>query len=272
MRHGVHSEEKEASNYFRDEHLSAFRKCVNVNHRPDDDPGRRGQSYAKGLPGVDIEVLPKEAVKRSDVLTLAKNPAVDVPTVSAAIMAWGRMDQRFCKMLFEESGKEWVDVAEEIRCGGIDRIAAYDRFRELRLKKKLKGTGPAYFTKLIYFFMPRSSAKLKMGYIMDQWAGCSINLLAGREIVLMNVSKTWKIRQDSPDADLSFNVSDRNTAENYEEFCSKIDRLANSFEFTPEKVDRELVSLGGTKTECWRHHVVEHRKRFISTGIKLSVA
>ena len=269
MRHGVHSEQKGASTGFRDEHLSAFRKCVNANHRPDDHPGSQGQSYAKGLPGVDIEVLPKGHVRRSEVLELAKNPDVDVRTVSAAIMAWGRMNRRFCRMLFEDSGEQWVEVAEDIRCGGIDRITAYDHFRELRKKKKLKGTGPAYFTKLIYFFTPCCTARMKMGYIMDQWAGCSINLLAAQEVVLMNITKTWKSRHDSLDADLSFTVSDRNTAENYEEFCSKVDRLANSFGFTPEKVDRELVSLGGKNPECWRKHVVEHRQRFICTGVKL---
>ena len=130
---------------------------------------RRGQAYAKGLPYVDVEVLPERFVKRSDVLELAETPNVNVSTVSAAIMAWGGMDQRFRDMLFRGSGKEWLEVAEEIRCGAIDRMTAYDRFRELRRKNKLKGAGPTYFTKLIYFFAPRSSATLKMGYIMDQW-------------------------------------------------------------------------------------------------------
>ncbi len=216
-----------------------------------------------------MEVLPEGFVKRSDVLELVENPDVNVPTVSAAIMAWGGMNQRFCKMLFKESGKEWLDVAEDIRCGGIDRMTAYDRFRELRRNNKLKGTGPAYFTKLIYFFTPRSTATMKMGYIMDQWAG-SINLLAGQEVVLMNITKTYKSRHDSLYADFSFNVSDRNTGENYEEFCSKVQRLASCLGFTPEKVDRELVSRGGKKPECWRKHVSEQRHRFICSGVKLS--
>ena len=270
MRDGIQSEEDRVGMWFQEEHLSAFRNCVHVNHQPDDGITKEGQAFAEGLPDVDVEVLPEKTVKRSDVLELAGNPDVNVPTVSAAIMAWGGMQIRFRDMLFKGSGEEWLQVAEEIRSGTIDRMTAYDRFRELRRQNKLKGAGPAYFTKLIYFFTPRSSATLKMGYIMDQWAGCSINLLVGREVVLMNIAKTWKGSEDSVYADFSFNASDRNTGKNYEEFCSKVDRLASCLGFTPEKVDRELVSSGGHSLENWRKYVLEHRQRFICTGVKRS--
>ena len=149
MRDGVQSEEERVVTLFRKEHLSAFRNSVQVNHRPDDGITRRGQAYAVGLPDVNVEVLPEGFVKRNDVLELAENPDVNVPTVSAAIMAWGSMDQRFRDMLFKGNGPGWLKVAEDIRRGVIDRMTAYDRFRELRCQNKLKGAGPAYFTKLI---------------------------------------------------------------------------------------------------------------------------
>ena len=86
----------------------------------------------------------------------------------------------------------------------------------------------------------------------------------------MNVVKTWKRQSGGLVPSFSFSVSDQNTGDNYEAFCSAVDRLANCFGFTPEKVDRELVSLGGQNPEGWRKYVMEQRQRFICSGVKPS--
>lgn len=270
MKDGIQSNKEHLKTWFQEERLTAFRKCVHESHSPDDGITRRGQAYAKGLPDVDLAALPEKDVKRSDVLKLAANSDANVPTVSAAIMAWGGMDERCRDLLFKESDPEWVKVAEDIRCGAIDRKTAYDRLRELRSKRKLKGAGPAYFTKLIYFFTPRSGAALRMGYIMDQWAGCSVNLLTGRDVVRMNITMTWKRSRGDLVPAFSFSVSDHNTGDDYEQFCSAVDCLASCFGFTPEKVDRELVSSGGRNPEDWRRYVSEQRQRFIFDDPKLT--
>ena len=256
--------------WFRDEHLSAFQECVRANHDPDDGTTKWGRTFGDGLPNVDVTVLPEKHVKRSCVLKLASNPEVNVHTVSAAIMAWGGMHKRHRDLLFKENGTEWLEVAQNIRCGVIDRMTAYNRLKDLRSQKKLKGAGPAYFTKLIYFLTPRHGAALKTGYIMDQWAGCSVNLLVGREVVLMNVTKTWKRQLGQWVPSFAFRVADENTGDNYEAFCSEVDRLASYFGINAEQVDRALVSAGRTNPEFWRQYVTKQRQRFISSGVELN--
>ncbi|MCY4189346.1 MAG: hypothetical protein OXD30_12765 [Bryobacterales bacterium] len=221
MNRGIQSEEKRTKGWFQAVHFRAFRRCVRANHDTDDRPTKRGRTFDMGLPNVDVSVLPEGHVKRSRVLELTSSPEVNVHTVCAAIMAWGRMHQSHRDSLFKKSGREWFQVAQDIRRGAIDRKTAYSRFTELRRQEKLKGAGPAYFTKLIYFLSPRQETTLKIGYIMDQWAGCSINPLVGREIVLMNVTKTWKRQANDMAPSFGFTVADENTGDNYETFCSE---------------------------------------------------
>ena len=86
----------------------------------------------------------------------------------------------------------------------------------------------------------------------------------------MNIAKTWKRQSGGLVPAISFRVSDQNTGDNYEAFCAAVDRLANCFGFTPEKMDRELVSSGGQHPENWRKYVLEKRQMFICSGVKLS--
>ncbi len=272
MEYGVPSEGECADIWFQDEHLRAFRESVHANHDPDDGNTKWGQAFGEGLPNVDVAVLPEKRVKRSCVLKLASNLEINLHTVCTAIFAWGGMNLRHRDSLFNESGPEWLKVAQDVRCGAIDRMTAYDRLKELRSQKRLKGIGPAYFTKLIYFLTPRHSTALKTGYIMDQWAGCSVNLLVGREVVLMNVTKTWKRQTGRLAPSFAFMVSDENTGDNYEAFCSAVDRLASCFGINDEQVDRALVSTGGRNPEFWRQYVMDQRQSYICSGVKLSGA
>ena len=268
--HSTQSEGKRTEIRFQGTHLRTFQECVRANHDPDDGPTKRGQAFGTGLPNVDVNVLPEGHVKRSRVLELASSPEVNVNTVCAAIMAWGRMHIDHRDYLFNDSGTEWLEIAQHIRCGGIDRQTAYSLLTELRPQGKLKGAGPAFLTKLIYFLMPRRDTTLKTGYIMDQWAGCSINVLVGREVVLMNVTRTWKRQADDLTPSFEFTVADENTGDNYETFCSAIDRLRESFNLTPEQVDRELYSAGGQNSEPWRRYVREQRLRLLCSDLKLA--
>lgn len=268
MNCGIQSEERYATTWFLDVHLRVFEKCLNANHNPDDGPTKSGRSFGEGLPNVDVNVLPEGRVKRSLVLEFASSPEVNIHTVCAAIMAWGDMRRNHRDSLFKQSGSEWFQIAQDIRRGVIDRKTAYSRLTELRSQEKLKGAGPAYFTKLIYFLTPRRETTLKTGYIMDQWAGCSINLLVEREVVLMNVTKKWKRQADETAPSFEFTVADENTGENYETFCSAVDRLKDHFGISAEQVDRALVSAGGRSPEPWRRYVTDQRRRSLCSGVK----
>ena len=179
-----------------------------------------------------------------------------VRTVCAAIMAWGGMCGNHRRSLFANDGRDWLHAAEDIRSGRLDRKAAYGRLQDLRNCNKLTGAGPAYFTKLIYFLMPCGSHGGRHGCIMDQWSGCSVNLLLGHELVRMNISRTWKRskRASRHRPSFEFRVADGNTPDIYEQFCRAVDRQADRFGLDVKQVDRALVSAGEPNPECWRRY------------------
>ncbi|MCY3940477.1 MAG: hypothetical protein OXG29_05255 [Gammaproteobacteria bacterium] len=249
--------------HFCAEHLNVFRDGITEQHNPDDTrDSKPARSFSRELRDADPMALPERRMTRSEVFQLASCPTASLPIVCAAVMAWGGMRPNNWKTLVSGSS-EWLDVAGEIRGGAISRKEAYGQLNVLRRKKKLKGAGPAYFTKLIYFLTPRDGRDLKPGYIMDQWAGCSINLLAGRDVVLMNVTMSWKRQAERLIPKYEFNAADENTADNYESFCCAVDCLSELCSLDVSQIDRELFSRGGSKPESWRRHVVDHRSPYI---------
>lgn len=238
--------------------LKEFCKSRSNGLHPDDTGGKKGQSFAQGLKGVTVAQLPTGKIKRSRVFSMAADlSSVNTVTVCAAVMAWGGMRETFSKRFFSLADQGWLDTAEKIRAGSLDRKAAYCALSDLRQKGKLTGAGPAYFTKLIYFLMPRKADQKNHAYIMDQWAGCSVNLLVGRELVKMNVTRQWHIGKPKPVFD--YQVSEANSGADYEAFCSAIDDLRQKFNITPDQIDRSLVANGGRNKSSWRRYVIENR-------------
>lgn len=141
-----------------------------------------------------------------------------------------------------------------IREERVSRAQSYKLLSDLRKQKVLPGMGPAYFTKLIFFL--RGARKEGTGYIMDQWTGCSINLLAaGSPPVLMNAAYTWASpRRFSAD----FRVSELNDEIRYERFCSGLDKIAE--ELSMSQIDAELLLMSaGRGKGAWRSYVKKHR-------------
>ncbi len=225
---------------------------------PNDPSGKLAKEFGKDLSGVCINGWPKGKFRREQVFELAEeDPSnVNTATVCAAILAWGGMHDKHRKRLFELENKEWLEVACELRKGNLERTKAYDRFKKLRRHAKLRGMGPAFFTKLIYFLMPQKSARFKPGYIMDQWAGSSINLLTGEEIVLMDVQKPWDSNNGGSESKTKFTVSHENDGQNYEKFCEEVNWLAGHLGKCPSQIDRALVSK---RRKTWREYVRERR-------------
>ena len=133
--------------------------------------------------------------------------------------------------------------------------------KTLRDQKELKGMGPAFFTKLIYFLTRRDDPKRKPGYIMDQWVGSSVNLLTGSNLVLLDVTRTWRRSKGWLEPSFVFTVSDENTSDGYEVFCSVVDQLACRFYLCVDQVDQALFSVGGQDPGSWRKYVVAHQAR-----------
>ena len=174
---------------------------------------------------------------RSELLDTNFTKDLNDEELAIAILSWGGMNREHGKSLFEH--KEWIDIITKMRNNEIvTRKETYELFAELRKSKKLKGMGPAYFTKLICFINPNLN-----GYIMDQWTAKSINLIFDNKIVALNNSG---------------HVADRNNAAIYEDFCLKIEYLADLLNLKPIDLKENLFSNGGVNRGKWRQFVVDN--------------
>jgi hypothetical protein len=239
--------------HFQAKHLGFLREC-----RAAFDPA---DEMAGGVPAgwfgyvssqTAAETLPSHRCKRADLFQYASSePRIEL--VAAAILAWGGMHRQHGQQLFER--QRWLELAQSIREGEVSRGDAYDAFASLRADGELPGMGPAYFTKLIFFLMPRSKP---VGYIMDQWTACSINiLLDDPSAVRTDAAYSW-----SGPSKLSsqYVVSDHNSADQYERFCRAIEALAAELELAPGAMELLLLSEGGRKPLPWREYVKQQRR------------
>lgn len=240
---------------FETKSLEQFTLHLEIRRHPDEGSGKKVRTFAEAFPGAMLDSLPDGHIKRSEIFALAADESRNTATVSAAILAWGGMRLANRKTLL--GSLNWLALADDIRRGGFDRKSSYKAFMTLQARNEMKGMGPAFFTKLIYFLLPRNDPS-KHAYIMDQWAGCSINVLCGREVVLMDKSIRWK--PDGVSRAVDFVVSPYNSADHYDEFCEAMDALAAKFSMSPEQIDRAVMGEGGKSPSAWRRLVIENRR------------
>jgi len=209
--------------------------------------------------GAALCKLREEMRMRKDVFDFVKGET-DIVKICDKIFHWGGIHRENQERLKQQRDKTWLEIATDIKAGKLDRVSAYAAFHRLRVGGKLKGLGPAYFTKLIYFLMPKKP-EVPRGYIMDQWVGCAINILTQKDIVLMDSdysnswSKTRKLKQTD-----SYRVCDANTAEDYDRFCCLIEEIAAEISKLPDTTELLLMSRGGRKPLEWRAYVKDNRK------------
>ncbi len=225
---------------------------------PTDDPrGHDVLTFSSPMSGVQQDLLTTGAINRTGLFNLVENKRANIETVTAAILAWGGMRASNRNYLNNAKSRKWLDLSSEIRTGQHDRQSAYAAFLDLRKCGEIPGMRPAFFTKLIHFLMPRSTENKPVGCIMDQWAGCSINLLLGERLVLMNSIHDWKKNKGGFQKRSRYTVSDQNCADTYERFCCAIEALAKELEVDAVATDRALVSQSGAP---WREYVRTQRQ------------
>jgi hypothetical protein len=251
---------------FAPEHLAKFKECfsgplyfASGNTRE----GRGPATWFKNVVGHNSQIVIGElppAVNRQMLLQMARKPTVKTLDLCISIFAWGGMHGNNCKKLFERSPDTWITLADRVRNSEITRAVAYDAFADLRTHGKtsaIAGMGPAYFTKLLYF-LPPEGAK---GYIMDQWLGCSINLLTARNVVKLDHQISWKMKRRLPTVQIDSFVSKINAGADYEAFCRTVEALSDVLgpPWTPELTERALIADGGRRPHPWRDYVVKQR-------------
>lgn len=166
------------------------------------------------------------------------------------VMAWGGQGERACTGAHVKDAWDERETIQkhlsQLKAGGLTRSDAYNLFQN---SGRVSGLGPAFFTKLLYFFdqteAKKGNVKTKTGrcYIMDQWTARSVNLLTGQSLV--------KMAGTPP----SISVSNANTGYDYERFCAQIDAIATSLQCHGSVVEERLFSWGGRRPGRWRHYV-----------------
>lgn len=242
---------------FHSDHLRKLRECRSAFNPADEVAGGVPASWFSAIRSGDFG-LPEKPCKRADLFDLV-NSQPNIELVAAAIFAWGGMQRHHARRLFEKNA--WLEAATGIREGRYSRGEAYDLFADLRSREELPGMGPAYFTKLIFFLMPRTSA-VPVGYIMDQWTACSINVLLDRpDAILTDASYSWS----GPEKFGSqYVVSDHNSGMHYENFCHAVEALSLELDLAPDATELLLLSEGGRNPYPWRQYVKQQRRPAMS--------
>jgi hypothetical protein len=183
--------------------------------------------------------LPDVVLTRQKVREYCQDPNLDVIYGYISAMSWGMQGARPGGLQTVQNA--WSQRAKiekiliELKKGDITRDKAYSIFKN----SSIMGLGPAYFTKLIYFFLSSSKGT---GYIMDQWTAKSINLLTRKKIV--RLAGSWPTHD--------------NSSENYEAFCKIIDYIGERLECSGDIVEQRLFSqnaANGQERGPWREHV-----------------
>jgi hypothetical protein len=215
----------------------AFETLKSSINKFNDWKGINAKDWGKYFYNDDLNIKLNTKLTRSELLDYNFIKDLNNEEFAIAILSWGGMNREHGKSLFQN--KEWLELIEKIKSNQITtREEGYALFTALRKNKKLKGMGPAYFTKLICFVNP----SLK-GYIMDQWTSKSINLLFENKIVALTNSG---------------HVADKNSSAIYEDFCLKIEFLADLLKLQPIDLEENLFSNGGFNKGKWRQFVVDN--------------
>lgn len=231
-------------------HLNELRACIAKGEAIAWNSAKSPSAFVEdvGLTALSAR-LPESSETRSDLLSAGAAATNDMMALAWRILAWGGMHVENGKTL-ARCDESWVELCKEVAAGTFDRVGAYNAFAQLRKSKTTKGLGPAYFTKLIYFLIPRGIAR-PPGYIMDQWVSCAINVLSVEPIVRVRKYTTAKTE--------GYIVSDSNDGNTYERYCRTIEALADVCGLAPDDLEIQLMSKGGHRPASWRSHVLQHR-------------
>jgi hypothetical protein len=213
-------------------HLHYFKS---IPHRPQDRIGHKVKQWATDIAAASelLEYLPSERLDRTCVRVLCQDQSLDVLIGYRAVMAWGSQRRDHGKSAWA-SRRVFADVLDRLRQRKLSESEAYEFF----LNKEILGLGPAYFTKLLYFFSAGDTC-----FIMDQWTSKSVNLIFEEDKV--HISSTgWVTRE--------------NTWLHYKSYCDSVRQLSRECEQECELIEQRLFSKGGKNPDPWRRYVKKH--------------
>jgi len=200
---------------YHNDHWTAF---VNAGFREQGSVGAAPAAWARDLDAVpNAHTLPIDPINRQEVQNVCGNPNTNVLYAYVCAMAWGGQNNRFANLgnpghkTLAWNHRQLIALKlEALRNGGLNHSQAYDLFSG---ENSVPGLGPAFFTKLIYFFSPSPPEGSTGFYIMDQWTAKSVNLLTQQWVV--QLART-----------INTSPGQNNRCGNYEAFCREVEHIA----------------------------------------------
>lgn len=225
-------------------HYDTFLSCLANQPESQKPIGKKPRDWYKSVTGDVSESLLGERLCRKTLRDFCADKNNSDEECIASVMSWGGQRVGHGRMIFDAKNDQYrpidaiAPIVASMRAGKETRTSAYEKFHQLRLDKKLKGMGIAYYTKLIYFCDPKHD-----GYILDQWLAKSVNLLSTNPLV--EITKYGY-------------VTDKNDAQRYGQFCEVIDHIADATgnNKTPDQIETAMFSHGGRKKGDWRRYVI----------------
>ena len=193
--------------------------------------------------------LPNKVLDRKELKLMCADENIPNMYCYLNIMAWGGQGngpggKKNALIPWKEHYDDLDSKITVLRKGEISRTEAFNLFCD---DGRVKGLGPAYFTKLLYFFDSNNSKKM---YIMDQWTTKPILMLTGRNII-----------RHVDSGPTSFN-----TGKNYELFCAIIEDLQEPLNLSDgSSVEEKLFSVGSIKKNPrgeFRQFVVDYWSKY----------
>lgn len=210
---------------------------------PPDDVQWRGYSpreWAQTVTGELYQKLPNESHTRRQLHRFIQGGDLSEREIYLAVMAWGRQKPHNGRLGWAGIDRI-VPILRELRQEKICRLEGYSQFHNVTTSSDhtVKGIGPAFYTKLLFFVPPHSP-----GYILDQWTAKSMQLLIEREgsAPFIKLTKGGYVAK-SNDVDV------------YENFCHFIEAIAARYGLDEGDAEELIFSRSG---QDWRSHVRTH--------------
>lgn len=198
--------------------------------------GRSPRTWADSVGASPVSAsVPTSGHTRETLRSFCQDERNSVGACFIAVMAWGGMRISNGRRAWKHH-TEWEPALDALRSSELSRETDYERLRSLR-PKPMRGVGPAFFTKLLFFLRPRQDA-----FILDQWTAKSVQLLTG--------SAKPRICRNC--------VTDTNMGADYEWYCGVVEHLAERLALPPATVEERLFAGGPGPRSEWRAYVVGH--------------
>lgn len=190
--------------------------------------------------------LPLQRLTRAEVFNICESEKFSFEYKVICILSWGAMHRGNAHKFFGNWNSfniQLDNILTSYKNGQVTRCLAFEQIRQL----ETLGCGPAYFTKLLFFF------NFGGAYIMDQWTSKSIELLweeNDRIGILFDYTNNY--------------ITRANTGMFYEMYCSRVEKITHivnlilETEYTPTEIEERIFSNGGNNPGEWRKHIKDN--------------